>query len=110
VTTTDKRRVMSMMLKKGAARATMPSMVPFLLLRTWNTRLTKMARFAPAKVDDEDHSGVSDNEYDPKSDEDVQEEALEIPEDFLFATPQELDVEDELEGDFKSVAPFLPLR
>ena len=57
--------------------------------------------------DDDDESVVSENENDHGSDDDVKEDALEMPEEFLLAKPQELDVENELEGDFKCVAPFL---
>jgi hypothetical protein len=55
-----------------------------------------------------DNSVVSENEHGYALDDDVKEDALEIPEEFLLAKPQELDVEDELEGDFKCFAPFLP--
>ena len=52
----------------------------------------------------DDNSVVSENENDYGSDDDVKEDALEHPEEFLLAKPQELDVEDELEGDFECVA------
>ena len=53
-----------------------------------------------------DDSVASESEHECALDEDVKEDALEIPEEFLLAKPQELDVEDELEGDFKCLAPF----
>jgi len=59
-------------------------------------------------VNDTDDSVVSENQLDYPLDDDVKEDALEIPEEFLLAKLQELDVEDELEGDFKCVTSFLP--
>lgn len=52
----------------------------------------------------DDASVVSVNENDYASGDDVIEDPLDIPEEFLLAKTQELDVEVELEGDFKSVA------
>lgn len=57
----------------------------------------------PLTVNDE-VSVVPENKNDYGSDDDVREDALEQPEEFFLAKPQELDVEDELEGDFKCVA------
>lgn len=57
----------------------------------------------PRTVND-DASVVSVNENDYASGDDVIEDPLDIPEEFLLAKTQELDVEVELEGDFKSVA------
>ena len=58
-------------------------------------------------MNDCDDSIVSESEHECALDDDVKEDALEIPEEFLLAKPQELDVEDELEGDFKYLAPLL---
>lgn len=58
-------------------------------------------------MNDCDDSVVSESEHECALDDDVKEDALEIPEEFLLAKSQELDVEDELEGDFKCLAPFL---
>lgn len=57
----------------------------------------------PLTVNDE-VSVVPENKNDYGSHDDVREDALEQPEEFFLAKPQELDVEDELEGDFKCVA------
>ena len=54
-------------------------------------------------MNDCDDSVVSESEHEYALDADFKEDALEIPEEFLLAKPQELDVEDELEGDFKYV-------
>ncbi len=54
-------------------------------------------------MNDCDDSVVSESEHENALDGDVKEDALEIPEEFLLSKPQELDVEDELEGDFKYV-------
>ena len=70
---------------------------------TCSTCLTKWRALHLPTVNDGD-SVVSENENDYGSDDDVKEDALEEPEEFLLAKPQELDVEDELEGDFKCVA------
>ena len=49
--------------------------------------------------EEEGEPSDAENHYQP--DRGVQEEALETPEEFLLAKPQEQDVEDEMEGDFK---------
>lgn len=65
------------------------------------TFLTKWCALCLQTVNDCDDSVVSESEHEYALDGDVKEDALEIPEEFLLAKPQELDVEDELEGDFK---------
>jgi len=61
-------------------------------------------------VNDGDDLVLSEGEHEYALDDDVKEDTLEIPEEFLLAQPQELDVEDELEGDFKCFPSFLPSR
>jgi hypothetical protein len=62
-------------------------------------------------VNDADALVVSEeSEHEYALDDDVKEDTLEIPEEFLLAKPHELDVEDELEGDFKCFLPFLRIH
>ena len=81
--------------------------IPLSVSTSYAMCLTKWRalRLPTVHEEDEEDSPVSDNEHDYAPDDDVQEEPLEMPEEFLLAKPHELDVEDELEGDFKCVPP-----